>query len=130
MCCILVASNILIVRAFANRRTNRVRQHSWLRLVWRLARTTNGNKKCIIFIFDSFLLLFLLISERYKSIRLILIMLYFFEKLNFPFVFYRKKCLFAKIFAFQTAQSFSKILSFLSYQLLVRHLILIKNVHF
>ena len=40
----------LVVRAFACRRTNRERQHSWLRLVWRQAkaRTTGGNQNCRI----------------------------------------------------------------------------------
>ena len=49
---------LLIVRAFACRRTNRG-DNAVGSAVWRLARTTDGNRKLRMFIFDFLLLLFL-----------------------------------------------------------------------
>jgi hypothetical protein len=55
----LVADNILVVRAFACRRTNRG-DNTVGSAVWRLARTTEGNKKLKIFVFKFILLVFLM----------------------------------------------------------------------
>ena len=54
---VLVADNILVVRAFACRRTNRG-DNTVGSAVWRLARTTDGNQNVRIFIFDFVLLVF------------------------------------------------------------------------
>jgi len=55
-----MADNNLVVRVFACRRTNRG-DNAVGSAVWRLARTTDGNQKLKIFIFDFLLLVFLLI---------------------------------------------------------------------
>ena len=54
----LVADTILVVRAFAMGAERTVEITQLAPLVWRLARTADGNQKWRIFIFDFLLLVF------------------------------------------------------------------------